>query len=211
MSLAAGQTITWSDLSTTCLNSIKNVCCNIDSYKSVPSILQSGAGQTHVHTTQTGIRNSESKQSFYYYANPVNKIPIVSSSTVNSEWTTFLSAAGINTRSNKVVQACDFTKAMGLYMQFMAHHLKHVYCRLQVVGQSTFTGTKYLANATVGALSPKYSITAIEPGNIPEVSDTDIARAVNNCVCNWNVNYEWINAGILDTNGTPVINRNYLS
>ena len=211
MSLTAGQVITYSDMSATCLQNIKNVCCNIDSYKNVPAILQNGAGQTHVHTTTTGIPDSQSTQNFYYYANPVNKIPIVSTSTVNSEWTTFLSSAGINSRSNKVVQANDCVKIVGLYMQFMAHHLKHVHCRLQATGSGTFTGTKYLPDSWVGACSKKYSATAIDPSNIPVVSDTDIARAVNNCFCNWDENYNWKNAGILNTTGNPVPNRNYLS
>lgn len=206
MSLAAGQIITWTDLSTTCLNSIKNVCCNIDSYKNVPGVLQQNAGQVNVHITTTGVPGSKATQNFYYYANPQNTIPLVTFATVNSEWTTFLSAAGINTRSNTVVQTCDFGKVMGLYMQFMGHHLKHVHCRLQIYNKGIFTGTKYLDDATVGHLTPKYTLTPIEPGNIPETTDNDITNIVLNTLQNPGLNW-----GIMDTSGNPIVNRNYLS
>lgn len=206
MSLAAGQIITWTDLSTTCLNSIKNVCCNIDSYKNVPDVLQQNTGQVNVHTIATKTLDGKVIHNFYYYANPQNTIPLVTFATVNSEWTTFLSAAGINTRSNKVVQACDFGKAMGLYMQFMGHHLKHVHCRLQIYNRGIFTGTKYLGDAIVGRLTPKYTLTPIEPGNIPETTDNDITNIVLNTLQNPGLNW-----GIMDTNSNPIVNRHYLS
>jgi len=238
MTIGIGQIITWADLSATCLNSMKSVCCNIDEYKSVPAILKTGTAKQLVYTWEGSIPSSESKRYYYFYATPGdNTIPLITSDTVNNEWTAFLQTAGIDIRSHKLVQSTDFGKAMGLYMQFMAHHLKHVYCKLQILrnGDSTFSGTKYLSDAQVGTLTPKYILNGVEPGYTPKPGeltytrntnedlvynqtthkyefvpgtqeDSNIIDIINNCIYN-----PGLDNGLLNRNNNPAVNVTYLS
>ena len=215
MSIATGQIITWTDITTSLLSSLKSVCCNIDAYAAgVPIRMQSGQGQVNVKYVTTTVNAGGGAQTFTYKANPVNLISIVTASTVNSEWSTFLSAAGINARSSKIVQAKDFGLAMGLVQQFMSHHLKPVCTRRQIyntleTNPGIFYGTKYIT----GSLTPKYTLTAIEPGNIPVVYDSDITNIVNNSIYNTTLDSTpiWLNWGMLNANGNPVPYRSYLS
>lgn len=166
MTLAVNNVISWADFSSICLNSIKSVCCNIDSFDSnVPARLKSGAQTTWVAsvTTSKSGGNSGWKNAPYTYnwsVEPRNLISIVASSTVNSEWSTFLNAAGINARSNKLISAHDFALAVGLYMQFMSFHIKSIYSRRQayntVETQTTYSGNKYIT----GSCTPKYVLGA---------------------------------------------------
>ena len=179
--IVAGQTITWPYLIDSCLEAIKAISCNIGSYKGVPTRLQSAnAGEYTVKGITTGIPNSQSTQTFNYKTKGTNAISIVQESTVNSELSTFLSAAGINTRSNKVCQAKEVSLVIALFTQFMAYHLKPVYSTRQAYNtaetQSLFQGIKYVT----GTVTPNYTLTAIEPDNIPVVTDTDIQNIVNN-------------------------------
>lgn len=206
MSISAGYTITWSDFATTCYSAIVNACCNIDSFKNVPTRLQNGQGQFAVKTQTTGIPDSQSTQTFTWYANPSNGIALVTSANVISEWNTFLTAAGIDVRSNKIIQAKELGLAIGLYQQFMSYHLKPVYSRRQVYNtvesQTVFQGIRYIT----GTCTPKYVLTAIDPSNIPEVTDADIISVVRQSFLHDGVNY-----GMWDSEANPVIARCYLS
>ena len=148
MSISTNSVITWADLATKCYNAIVNTCCNIDSYKGVPTRLQNGNGYLAVKSLTVGISGSQSTQTFTWYGNGSNLVTIVTSSTVSSEWNNFLSAAGINARSNKVIQAKELGLVIGLYQQFLSYHLKPIYSRRQIYNtveaQSTFSGTRYV-------------------------------------------------------------------
>jgi len=166
MTLAVNNIVTWADFASICLNSIKSVCCNIDSYSSdVPARLKSSAATTTVKsiTTSKSGGNSGWKNAPITYSwnvRPYNTISIVYTSTVNSEWNTFLNAANINSRSNKVISPHDFTLAVGLYMQFMSFHIKPIYSRRQayntVESQSVWQGCKYVS----GTCNPSYTLGA---------------------------------------------------
>ena len=186
MSIASNSLITWADFSTTCLAAIKNVCCNIGSIASnVPARLRSGQGAvtvyTQVRSRPSGATGGDIQNSVYQVYNPTNLISAVTEATVNAEWNTFLSAAGIDTRSNKIIQAQDFTLAVALYMQFMSFHIKPVYSRLQAYNTldgsltNPFEGCKYIT----GTCTPDYTLTAINPGNIPVVDNSDITNIIN--------------------------------
>lgn len=195
MAISSDSIITWADLTSVCYNAIINQCCNIDTYKSVPPKLQQdiSIGQINPDNlrikvrdwTGIGIGGSGSTWTASWYANSENLVPLVSSSDVNTEWNTFLTAAGIDTRSTKVIQAQDLTLAIGLYMQFMAYHLKPIYSRRQIFNtiesQTLFTGTKYLTDTILGtAVTPKYTLTGIDPAAVPTVTDEDIQTIVKN-------------------------------
>ena len=105
MPISTNSVITWADLAAKCYNAIINTCCNIDSFKGVPTRLQDGNGYLAVKSRTVGIAGSLSTRTFTWYGNGSNLVTIVASSTVISEWNTFLSAAGINVRSNKVIRA----------------------------------------------------------------------------------------------------------
>lgn len=208
MSIATGSVITWSDLTTLMLNSLKSVCCNIDSFASnVPTRLRSGQGQVAVKSLTSSVSGGASAKTNYWYANPSNLITTVTSATVDSEWTTFLSAAGINSRSTKIMQAKDLSLTVGLFQQFMSYHLKPVYSRRQIyntleTNPGVFQGTKYIT----GTCTPKYTLTAIEPGNIPQVTDSDITNIINQSIYTPGSNW-----GMLDYTNNPNLHRCYLS
>jgi len=206
MSISVGNIITWSDFATACYSAIINTCCNIDSFKNVPTRLQSGQGQLAVKTQTTGVPGSQATQTFTWYANPSNGIGIVTSVNVANEWNTFLTAAGIDVRSNKIIQAKELGLSMGLYQQFMSYHLKPVYSRRQVYNtvesQAVFQGMRYIT----GTCTPKYTLTAIDPSNIPDVTDADIISVVRQSFLHDGVNY-----GMWDSEADPVIARCYLS
>ena len=206
MSISVGNIITWSDFATTCYSAIINTCCNIDSFKNVPTRLQSGQGQLAVKTQTTGVPGSQATQTFTWYANPSNGIAIVTSVNVANEWNTFLTAAGIDVRSNKIIQAKELGLSMGLYQQFMSYHLKPVYSRRQVYNtvesQAVFQGMRYIT----GTCTPKYTLTAIDPSNIPDVTDADIISVVRQSFLHDGINY-----GMWDSEADPVIARCYLS
>lgn len=208
MSIATGQIITWSDFTGSVLSSIKSVCCNIDNVNNVPTRLRSGQGQVAIGWVTTSVNAGGTAQTFTYYANPAaNLISAVSTSTVESEWSTFLSAAGANARSGKIIQALDLSKAMGLFMQFMSYHLKPVHSRRQIYNnldgaQSVYSATKYVT----GTVTPKYTLTAIEPSNIPTVSDNDISTMICQNIINSGINW-----GVLAAGDDPKPYRCYLS
>ena len=206
MAINTDSTITWADLTTKCYNAIINTCCNIDSFKSVPTRLQSGNGYLAVKSITVGISGSKSTKTFTWYGNGSNLVSIVSSSTVSSEWNTFLTNAGINTRSNKVIQAKDLGLAIGLYQQFLSYHLKPIYSRRQIYNtveaQSTFVGTRYVT----GTCTPKYKLTAIDPGNIPEVTNAQIQEMIKQ-----NIFHDGVNYGIIDYENNPLPTKTTLS
>ena len=95
---------------------------------------------------------------------------------------------------------------MGLYQQFMSYHLKPVYSRRQVYNtvesQAVFQGMRYIT----GTCTPKYTLTAIDPSNIPDVTDADIISVVRQSFLHDGINY-----GMWDSEADPVIARCYLS
>lgn len=186
MSIATNSLITWADFSTTCLAAIKSVCCNISgttAWNNVPARLKSGQGATVVYT-QTRTRPSGTTGGSFpssdYTATPVNLISAVTEASINSEWNTFLSSAGIDARSNKIIQAKDFTLAVALYMQFMSFHIKPVFSRLQVYNtidgalSNPFQGNKYIT----GICTPDYTQAGINPGSIPDITNSDITNII---------------------------------
>lgn len=185
MSIATNSIITYSDIAPIVLNSLKSVCCNIDSYSSnVPNRLRTGQGQVQVKDITTlppsiDYYGGWIQQTFRFYANPSNLISIVTSSTVNSEWNTFLSTAGINSRSNKIIQTVDIGKIMGLFMQFMSYHVKPIYSRRQIYNtiesQALYQGCKYVT----GTYTPTYTASSINPTSIPTINDSDITDVIN--------------------------------
>ena len=185
MSIATNSLITWADFSTQCLASIKGVCCNIGGYAAnVPARLKSGQTaivvKTQVRTRPSGATGGNIQNSDYT-ATPSNLISTVAESTVNAEWNTFLTAAGIDARSNKIIQAKDFTLAVALYMQFMSFHIKPIFTRLQIYNtldgalSAPYEGCKYIT----GACTPTYTLTGINQGNIPEIENSDITNIIN--------------------------------
>lgn len=208
MSITTSQLITWSDLTTSLLNSIKSVCCNIDTFASnVPTRLRSGQGQVQVYSHTTSVSGGASASTQRWYANPSNLISVVTTATVESEWTTFLSSAGMSARSTKIMQAKDTGLAMGLCQQFMSYHLKPVHSRRQIyntleTNPGEFYGTKYIT----GTCTPKLILTPIEPGNIPAVTNSEISAVVSQSIINENINW-----GILDKDNNPNLHRCYLS
>lgn len=208
MSIATNQLVTWSDFTAACLTAMKNVCCNIDSLSSVPTRLRSGQGQMAVKQV-TAARTGGGTQepiTYTWYANPANLIAQVSSSTVNSEWTTFLSAAGINARSDKVCQGKDLALAVGLFQQYLAAHVKRVYSRRQVYNttesQTVFQGCKYIT----GTITPKYTLSGIDPSSVPDITNSDIQNIVNQAIF-W-PDHNW---GMIDNTGNPNVSTCKLS
>ena len=181
MSIATNSIVTYSDITTTVLNSLKAVCCNIDAYDSnVPARLRTGQGQVQVKSLTSTVSAGASASTQRWYANPQNLITLVSSNVINSEWSTFLSDAGINSRSNKILQAVDLGKIMGLFMQFMSYHVKPIYSRRQIydtieTNPGIYEGCKYVS----GSYTPAYSASGINPSSIPAVNDSDIQDIIN--------------------------------
>lgn len=172
-----GNMITWSAFAQTCYDAILDTCCNIDTFKGVPSNLQSTQGTANVYTiSDIGISRSKSKKSATWTATPHDLISLVTSTTVENEWHTFLTQAGVDVRSNKVIQAQEIGLLIGLYMQFMAFHLKPIYSRRQIFNASTvlFQGTQYKS----GDIFPNYTLTPVELNNIPDVTNVDIQDIV---------------------------------
>lgn len=211
MSITKNSILTWNDLTNTVLSTIKSKCCNIDTFASdVPSRLKSGTpNSTSVWSyTTTGSGNKYVKQTFTFYAyNNTNLISTVSSSTVNNEWNTFLSAANINSRSNKIIQGVELTMAIGLFQQFMSFHLKRIDSRRQIFNtvetQTEYFGIKYVT----GTCTPKYTLTPIEISNVPVINNNNINGSKG--VIRENILNDGINWGILDNNN-PKIHRVYL-
>lgn len=171
--------ITWRSLIEICFGAITSACCNIDTYKNVPARLQAGQGQFTVYTRDgIGITESNAKWSTSWTTTPANLISIVTSSSVDSEWRAFITAAGIDAHSNKIVQAKEMGLFIGLYMQFMAYHLKPVCSSRKVYNtaesQIPFYGTKYVN----GTVAPLYTLPGIDPNNIPIMADSDIIEVV---------------------------------
>lgn len=192
MSIISNSIITWGDLSANIVNSIKSICCNVDSFASnVPARLRSGQGQVAVHTETHGRANPQRivYETFTYYANPSNLISIVASSTITAEWNNFLASAGISiSHTNKVIQAKEMGDLVGLFMRFMAYHVKPIYSNRKIYdgidgAQSTFRGCKYIT----GAVTADYTVVPISPSNIP-VPNNDT---------------------IYNDNGTGIIDRNF--
>lgn len=209
MSINVNERMTWADLATLCYNAMISVCCNIGAYASnVPARLKDGNGGavTVKSWGGIGIAGSGAKWTAYWYGNGSNLIKIVQASDVSREWSEFLSEAGIDIRSNKVIQAKDTGLAVGLYQQFLAYHLKPVYSIRQVYvtteSQNLFQGIKYVT----GVCTPKYKLTPVEPGSAEPVTDADIENIVNQSIFRPGV--DW---GMLNSTGDPNISRSYLS
>lgn len=184
MAISTDNILTWQDFANTCLNAIKSVCCNVDNVNTVPSYLRSGTATVRLSTT-TPITykvpqedTGDTRTTYYYGWNAVPKsglISAVAASTINSEWNTFLSAAGINSRSNQLISAKEFTLAVGLYMQFMSYHVQPVFFRGQIYGQNNqFKSNKYVT----GTLTPTYTLSAVTESNA-SISDSDLTNIVN--------------------------------
>ena len=214
MSIATNSLITWADFSTRCLAALKNVCCNIGGFASnVPTRLRSGQGHVAVYTQNRSRPSGQSGgtiTSSTYYANPSNLISTVTEASVNSEWTTFLAAAGIDARSNSIIQMENMGQAIGLYQQFMSFHLKPIYSRRQIyntleTNPGVFQGTKYVA----GTCTPKYVLSPVLPGSsYPDgfISDAGIRKVVREGIVHDGTNY-----GLIDRENNPVNHRCYLS
>lgn len=206
MSINTNSIITWSDLATKCYNAIIDTCCNIDSFKNVPTRLQTGNAYLAVKNLTVGISGSQSTRTFTWYANGENLVAIVPSSTVRSEWTTFLTAAGIDVHSNKIIQGKELGLVIGLYQQFLSYHLKPIYSRRQIYNtveaQSIFSGTRYIT----GTCTPKYTLSGIDPANIPEVSNAEIQAMIRQ-----NLFHDGINYGIIDYENDPLPTKTTLS
>ena len=170
MSILVGQIITWEEFSTECIGHIRDACCNIGSYSSdVPNRLKdpSVSGSTFVNSTwiasitvsKTGGNHgwNGAPRTYNWYASSANYIPLVSASTVNTEWNQFLkdskihNSAGNSGRTDMVMTATDLTKAISLYMQFMSYHIKPVTSNLEVfnkIGEyASFKGNKYVSGS----------------------------------------------------------------
>lgn len=208
MAISRGNLITWVELTDRLLATLKTVCCNIGSYKSdVPSRLRVGTPvSTAVKSITTTATGWGSPQTFTFYANNGgnnNLIPIVDVNTIQSEWDTFLSAAHINARSNKVINFKDFGLVTGLISQFMAFHLKPINSKRQIFNtveaQSEYNGTKYLDNNAIGsACIPKYDSSPVDPTDIPVTTDEDIKNIVDQ-----NIYRPGVDLGILNRCGDP--------
>lgn len=221
MSIASNSIITYNDFTTALLSAIKSVCCNIDAFASnIPARLRSGTAQyTNIKSITTSVTNvgatngptSSAIQTFTWRArNDTNLISIVTTSTINNEWNAFISAAGIaeNSRSNKVIQAKDLGLMMGLVQQFMSYHLKPVNSKRKIFNtisgntEVEFKGTKYIT----GTCSPKYTLTPIDPSNIPEVTNNEITTTISQNIIN-----DGINWGIISKGENPSVHRCYVS
>lgn len=211
MAIAANSLITWADLTTTALNAIKSACCNIDSFAvNVPTRLRSGQGQVAVKSISCSTGPAVAAKTHTWYANPSNLISVVPLSTVNSEWTTFLTAAGINTRSNKTLNAEELCFAVCLFQQFMSSHLKPVYTRRQIydtleTNPGVFQGTKYVT----GTVTPKKVLSAITPGVMTELTNADITSTYG--ILRESIYHDRSNYGLFDKENNPVVYRCYLS
>lgn len=185
MAIISGNKITWLDFQNAGLNAIKASCCNIDSISDVPSYARSDAQAVRVGTGQSTWKRSahdytDDYRTTYNYAwngSPTSGlISVVSTSTVNAEWSAFLSAAGISTRDSKFISAKDLTLATGLFMQFLSYHKKPVY----IVGKmysatSTFMAYKYVT----GTVTPKYVISGETDLAQAEITDNDLTNIIN--------------------------------
>ena len=193
MSIAQNSLITWSDLSAKCLSSIKSICCNIGSYASnVPSRLRSGQGAVTVASVTAGKvgggSNIGAPFTYYWDASPRSGlIGIVTAATVDSEWNSFLNAAGIkiDSRTNKLVSARDLAYTIGLFMEFMSYHVKPVYSRRQIYNtiesQSVYQGCKYIS----GSFTPAYTLTPIEPSGNAEIDDSAVTTIIDRNLNAW--------------------------
>lgn len=207
MSIINNSIMTWSDLTATVVSSIASICCNVDSFASnVPARLRSGQGQVAVYTTTTQRAKPQrvAYETWTYYANPSNLISTVASSTISAEWNNFCASAGINISHNgKVIQGKELGDLIGLYMQFMAGHVKPIYSNRKIYntidgGQSTFQGCKYVA----GTIIPDYSLTSISPSNIPIPSNSDV---------NTIISHDFAANRLFTRHDDPKIFRSYLS
>lgn len=198
MAFITNTLITWKDFADTCYNAMVGVCCNIDSYAAnVPTRLRAGQGQVQVYSITTNIPGSQSTQTNRWYANPNqnNLISVVSSNTVKNEWAQFLYDAGVRSsnnfatpdtsHTNKVMDGKEIGLMVGLYMQFLAYHVKPVYSRRQIyntieTNPGIFQGSQYLDNAKLGSgVTPKYTLSPIDPSTFPSITDADITNIVN--------------------------------
>lgn len=211
MSITTNSVITWTDLTTTVLNAIKGACCNIDSFAvNVPTRLRSGQGQVAVKSITCSSGPAVASKTHTWYANPSNLISVVASSTVDSEWTAFLKAAGIDARSNKTINVEDLGFAVGLFQQFMSYHLKPVYTRRQIyntleTNPGVFQGTKYIT----GTATPKKVLTPVTPGEMPTLTNEDISGRYG--IIREGIYHDNSNYGLFDREANPAAYRCYLS
>lgn len=213
MSIASGNTITWTEFTSAVLSAIQNNCSNRNNLDNITARLRNGYAAQQVKSLSSTIPSGHSGASahtnYWYAAAPTRPVVAVSDSTIETEWTTFVSAAGAAARSTKIMSAYEITRALGLFQQFMAYHLKQIHSRGQIYGGSTVQYTRYLDNATLGgACTPKYTITAVEQGNIPVISNTDINGSGG--VVRQSIFHDGVNYGLIDKENNPYICRTYL-
>lgn len=190
MSISSNSIITYNDFIAKALSEMKAVCCNIDSFKSdVPNTIRSTYTSTVTRSVTAGGANGTAGNAggataitHSWTITGYNKVSTVPTATVESEWTTFLAAAGINTRTNpdlgrKIIQAHDLGLIMGLLEQFMSYHLKPIYSRREAYNEGTvYQGTKYVT----GTVTPKYTgLNGIDPSSIPDVTNNNITDMIN--------------------------------
>lgn len=173
----AGQIITWSQFASTCYDAIIAQCSNIGGYNSIPGRIRDTQTTNRVtvrQITNIGIANSKTKWSAAWYANPRNLISYVNRTDIQTEWNNFLSAAGIDSRSNELIKAKELGLTISLYMQFLSYHLKPIYSRRQIYdtvdgAQSVFQGIRY----KTGTVTPYFKLKgtgAIDPDDYPTLN-----------------------------------------
>lgn len=175
MAILTNNIITWKNFVDTCFNSMISACCNIDSYSSdVPSKMKAGQGRVEVRGVSRGGNNDW--VTVRWYADTANLISTVATSQVKTEWNGFLSAAEIDTRSNKVMSAKDLELATGLFMQFMSFHVKPIYSTRQIYNtvetQMPYASNKYVT----GTVTPKYTLSGSSTPETQVTSNDDIIR-----------------------------------
>lgn len=152
MAIQNNNILTWTNLTDTFYNSMVSACCNIGGYsQDVPTKLRDGLRRTQVHATLVG--DNRDRLNVFWYADTANLITTVDITVVANEWNSFLTAAGIKSRSNKTVAAGDFGLAMADFMQFLSYHVKPI-CSIRQIYQEIETPYLYRANQYVTGTTP---------------------------------------------------------
>lgn len=179
MAIQNNNVLTWTNLTDTFYNSMVSACCNIGGYSSdVPMKLRDGLARTQVHATVVGDTND--RLNVLWYADTVNLITIVDTTTVANEWNAFLTAAKINTRLNKIVAAGDFELAMADFMQFLSYHVKPI-CSIRQIYQEIETPYLYKANqyVTGSTPTPTYIFSGTDQPDQQNLTDSVVTNVIN--------------------------------
>ena len=184
MALQNNNLITWSDLTSTFLNSLVSACCNVDGYSSdVPAKLRAGQARVQVHSTRVG--DHDDWQDVAWFADTTNLISIVNrngTDSVTTDWNNFLTAANITSRMNKIVAAKDLELAVADFMQFLSYHVKPI-CSMRKIYQEVETPYLYKANQYVSVGSNPTPAYVIGGSSVPEqqvMADSDVANILSN-------------------------------